>query len=61
MDKNLKFVCLAGRHPLLQRLLVQCWETSVRGGREEAANLLLEIFRSELSGLDIRTLLTQRI
>jgi hypothetical protein len=33
----------------------------VRGGREEAANLLLEIFRSELSGLDIRTLLTQSI
>jgi hypothetical protein len=49
------------RHPLLQRLLVQCWETSVRGGREEAANLLLEIFRSELSGLDIRALLQQRI
>jgi len=49
------------RHPLLQRLVLQCWQTSVRGGREEAANLLLEIFRSELSGLDVRPLLHQRI
>jgi hypothetical protein len=39
----------------------QCWQTTARGGRDEAASLLLEIFTSELAGLDIRLLLQQTL
>jgi len=47
---------LFARHPLLPRLLDECWKSSKPGGREEAADLIIEILRSELVDLDLQNL-----
>jgi len=44
---------LLARHPLLPGLLDQCWQSTKSGGREEAAQLIMEILRSELEDVDV--------
>jgi len=47
---------VAVRHPFLASNIQDCWKSAKPGGRENAANLLTEILRSELEDIDISIL-----
>jgi len=47
---------ILARHPLLPGLIEDCKQSAKTGGREAAADLLMEILRSELEDIDITTL-----